>query len=207
MTNRKNWILGIMFVVGLLTTLHQAQADSDTCQPEVYTVQKGDTFLGILLSQKGKTHAHVRIFGSHGALNKMANMNKGTINDIDLIFPGQEIKIPAELSSCSTATGSTSESAPVADAQINADTPAGQDPAAQAPAAAATGTGAGNVAAPTQDPQARNPQSQDAPTPGAAPANQPVQPAAQVEPQVQQGGEDQLVTPPVQDPSAPLTPQ
>jgi len=169
----KNWIFGIMFAMGLAITWNQAHADPGPCQHQIYQVKKGDTLLGIIAETKAKTHAHAKIFGKGGALSHLVSINRNTIQNQDLIFPGQKIQLPEELTpdfnaahGCRTPSAQEEPSepqqnAPVSAPQAAAPTPPQMPPAGQQqpPAEAPTVTAPQQQApAPQQPEQQANPQ-------------------------------------------------
>ena len=65
-------------------TVAEAEAEAEAPEPTFYTVQRGDS-----LSKIAKAH-----YGDAGKWNQVFEANRGIIDDPDLIYPGQQIRIP-----------------------------------------------------------------------------------------------------------------
>jgi nucleoid-associated protein YgaU len=65
-------------------TVAEAEAEAEAPEPTFYTVQRGDS-----LSKIAKAH-----YGDAGKWNEVFEANRGIIDDPDLIYPGQQIRIP-----------------------------------------------------------------------------------------------------------------
>lgn len=77
----------IILVILLLFSLQ-----SFASEPSIYVVKPGDKLSEILHRKKLRP-----LYGPHGLLEKIKKANQGTIQDVDRIYPGQEIILPNDI--------------------------------------------------------------------------------------------------------------
>jgi nucleoid-associated protein YgaU len=65
----------------------QVEAPAQTAKVEFYEIQKGDTLSAIAKQFYGDANAYPQIFEA----------NREVIKDVDLIYPGQKIRVPMDI--------------------------------------------------------------------------------------------------------------